>query len=147
MYGNRTIRVNSLRPSDGAWSAPSHYLNQRWIIVNWTLANIFQWTFNLNTTIFIEENARQSVICEMASILSRPQCVKDITDIRQSFVPLHTRPPESSGRGRSHRNHKHMSWRCHHMNKLSALLTLIRKDSGDSSKGVSKPWFLLTKGK
>ena len=28
-----------------------------------------------NTAIFIEENARENVVCEMASILSRPQCV------------------------------------------------------------------------
>ena len=31
---------------------------------------------NQNTTIFIEENARENVVCEMAFILSRPQCVK-----------------------------------------------------------------------
>ena len=42
------------------------------------LANIFQWKFNKNTTIFIEENARENVVCEMAFILSRPQCVKCI---------------------------------------------------------------------
>ena len=59
-----------------AWPAPSHYLNQCSIIVNWTLANISQWKFNQNTAIFIEENAREKVVCEMASILSRPQCVK-----------------------------------------------------------------------
>ena len=46
-----------------------------WIIVNWTFVNIFQWKFNQNTVIFIEENARENVVCEMASILSRPQCV------------------------------------------------------------------------
>ena len=50
---------------------PSHYLNQCSIIVNWTLANIFQWKFNQNTAIFIEENARENVVCELASILSR----------------------------------------------------------------------------
>ena len=31
--------------------------------------------FNQNTAIFIEENARETVVCEMVSILSRPQCV------------------------------------------------------------------------
>ena len=34
-----------------------------------------QWKFNQNTTTFFEENARENVVCEMASILSRPQCV------------------------------------------------------------------------
>ena len=29
-----------------AYSAPSHYLNQCWVIVNWTLRNKFQWNFN-----------------------------------------------------------------------------------------------------
>ena len=54
----------------------SHYLNQCSIIVNWILANIFQWKFNQNTAIFIEDYARENVVCEMASTLSRPQCVK-----------------------------------------------------------------------
>ena len=32
--------------------------------------------FDWNLYIFIEENAFENVVCEMASILSRPQCVK-----------------------------------------------------------------------
>ena len=55
---------------------PSHYLNQCWNIVKWTLRNKLQWNFNRNSNIFIQENPLQNVICEMASILSRPQCVK-----------------------------------------------------------------------
>ena len=56
--------------------SPSHYLNQCWNIVNWTLGNKLQWNFNGNSYIFIQENALENVVCEMASILSRPQCVK-----------------------------------------------------------------------
>ena len=83
--------VNSLRPSDAymrqlthhhwfrywlvAWPAPSHYLNQCWIIVNWTLRNKLLWNLNRNSNVFIQENAFESVVCETASILSRPQCV------------------------------------------------------------------------
>ena len=52
------------------------YLNQCWNIVNWTLRNKLQWNFNRNSYIFIQENVLQKVVCEMASILSRPQCVK-----------------------------------------------------------------------
>ena len=37
----------------GAWSAPTHYLNQCWYIVNWTLGNKFQWNLNQNTIIFM----------------------------------------------------------------------------------------------
>ena len=32
-----------------AYSAPSHYLNQCWFIVNWTRRNKLQWKFNQNT--------------------------------------------------------------------------------------------------
>ena len=53
-----------------------HYLNQCWNIVNWTLRNKLQWNFKRKSFIFIQENALENVICEMASILSRPQCVK-----------------------------------------------------------------------
>ena len=70
---NLTIIVSDKRLS--AWSAPSHYLNQCWNIVNWTLRNKLQWNFNWNSNIFIQENALENVVCEMASILSRPQCV------------------------------------------------------------------------
>ena len=38
----------------------------------------FQWNFNQNSSIFIPENALENAVCEMASILSPPQCVKDI---------------------------------------------------------------------
>ena len=58
-----------------AWTAPSHYLNQCWIIVNWTLRNKLQWNLNRNSHIFIQENAFESVVCETAAILSQPQCV------------------------------------------------------------------------
>ena len=39
-----------------ASSAPSHYLNQWWL-VNWTIVNKFQWNGNQNIAIFVQENA------------------------------------------------------------------------------------------
>ena len=49
--------------------APSHYLNKCWNSVNWTQGNIFQWNFNQNTIIFIQENAFGNVVCKMPTIL------------------------------------------------------------------------------
>ena len=43
-----------------------------------TLANIFQWNFNKDTEIFIEENAFETVVCKMAVTLSRDQCVNNV---------------------------------------------------------------------
>ena len=57
-------------------SAPSHYPNQCWNIVNSNLKDKFQLNLKQNSYIFIQENAFENVICEMASILSQPQCVK-----------------------------------------------------------------------
>ena len=90
-YEPSLVLVNSLRPSDAyrrqwithhwfrqwlvAWSAPSHYLNQYWNIVNSNLWNKLQWNLKRNSCIFIQENAFESVVCETAAILSRPQCV------------------------------------------------------------------------
>ena len=37
-------------------SAPSHYLNQCWVTVNWTLRNNLQWNCNQNIKLFIHEN-------------------------------------------------------------------------------------------
>ena len=57
-------------------TAPSHYLNQCWNIADLTTGNKLQWNFNQNPNIFIQENAFENVVCEMASNLSRPRCVK-----------------------------------------------------------------------
>ena len=71
--------------SHGQAKIPSHYLNQCWNIVNWTLGNKVQWNFKQNSNIFIQENALEDVICEMASILSRPQWVKNIGQDQRWF--------------------------------------------------------------
>ena len=55
--------------------APSHYPNQCWNIVNWTLGNKLHWNFNWHSDIFTEENTFENVVCQMLFISSRPQCV------------------------------------------------------------------------
>ena len=59
----------------GAYSAPSHYLNQCLNIVNWTLRNKLWWNFNQNSNFFIQEYTFENVFCEMAAILSRGRSV------------------------------------------------------------------------
>ena len=91
------IWLNSLRPSDAymrqwsnqhwfrqwlvAWSAPSHYQNQCWNIVNKTLRNKLQWNLHQNSYIFIQENAFENVVWKTAAILSRPQCVNTLLTV------------------------------------------------------------------
>ena len=53
-----------------AYWAPSHYLNQCWVIVYWVHRNKLQWNFNQNTKFFIHKNASDNTVCEMAAILS-----------------------------------------------------------------------------
>ena len=65
--------VNSSFPT-----APSHYLNQHWLNINWTLSNKLQWNFNQNTKPFIHDNVFEHSVCEMAAILSQPQCVNSL---------------------------------------------------------------------
>ena len=65
-------------------SAPSHYLNQCWVIVNWTLRNKFQWNSNHNTKLFIHRNASENIICEMAAILPRGKWVA--TNMQQAIT-------------------------------------------------------------
>ena len=45
-------------------------------IVNWTIRNKLQWNFDHNRKLFI--HASENVICEMAVILSWPQCVNTL---------------------------------------------------------------------
>ena len=53
-----------------AWTAPTHYLNQCWNIVNWTLGNKLQWNSNRNSNIFIKK-----MHLKMSSGKSRPFCL------------------------------------------------------------------------
>ena len=54
-----------------ACSAPSHYLNQCWLIVIRTLRNKLRWISYQNTKLFIHGNAFENVFWEMVAILSR----------------------------------------------------------------------------
>ena len=74
---NERRHIVSLRwaytPND-PWS---HNLNQCWNIVCWTHSNKFQWNFNWDSYIFIQENPYQNAIWKMAAILSQLQCVEE----------------------------------------------------------------------
>ena len=45
----------------------------------------------------MQENALENVVCEMASILSRPQCVKQIENLRGILAPILNRTGLNSG--------------------------------------------------
>ena len=86
LWPHRIFIFNSLRPSDAymrqqtnqhwlrywlvAWSAPSHYLNQCWNIVNWTLRNKVERNFNLNSNI-----SSKKMFSKMSSGNLRPICL------------------------------------------------------------------------
>ena len=61
------VQIMAFRQSN---SVPSPYLNQWWVIVNWTLGKKFHWNFNQNTK-FYWQNAYENIVCEMVAILSR----------------------------------------------------------------------------
>ena len=52
------------------------WINAGLLLIGPLYRNKLQWNLNLNSNIFIQENAFESVVCETAAILSRPQCVK-----------------------------------------------------------------------
>ena len=58
------------------YSARSHYLNQLWVIVNWTLRNKLQLNFNQDIKLFYCENASKNIVCEMSAMLPRGRWVK-----------------------------------------------------------------------
>ena len=59
-----------------ASSAPSHYLNQCWLIVNSTLRNKLQWNFNRNLNIFIQENAFENNTTKVWLIFKDGDCLR-----------------------------------------------------------------------
>ena len=59
-----------------AYSAPSHNLNQCWIIINWTLRNDFQWNFDQNTNFSFKKLHLKMLSAKMAAMLYRGRWVK-----------------------------------------------------------------------
>ena len=51
----------------------SHYLNQCWFSMNWSMGNASEWNLKLITTSSIEGNL-EIVVCGMSSIMLSPQC-------------------------------------------------------------------------
>ena len=77
----------------GSHNGLSPCRRQWWYIVNWNLKNKLKGNYNRNSNIFIQENAFENLVCEMAAILSRPQCVKKmiLSDVNGIQVQhLHT---------------------------------------------------------
>ena len=54
---------------------------QCWSIVNRTPSKQLQWRFNCKWNIFIQENSLENIVWKMSAILSRPQCVKNISNL------------------------------------------------------------------
>ena len=65
--------------------APSNYLNQRWDILNLTLRNKLHWNFTRKPYISFQENAFHNFVCELASILSRSQCLNVLRGLYWTF--------------------------------------------------------------
>ena len=57
-------------------SETNHYLNQCWLIFDWAPKNKLQWNFHWNSSVFFKENTFEIVVCKMAAILFRLQCIK-----------------------------------------------------------------------
>ena len=53
-----------------ACPAPNHYLNQCWLIVNYTLRNKLQWNLHQNSKFFNEVNAFENVVCNFPAKFS-----------------------------------------------------------------------------
>ena len=66
------------------------FWNQWWNSVDSSLRHKLQWNPKRNSFIFIQVNAYENVVCEMASIFSRPQCVDTLVDTNATVKLLHT---------------------------------------------------------
>ena len=80
-----------------AYSAPSHYLNQCWFIVNWTFTNKLYWCFNQNTKLYIHKNASQNIVCEKAAILSRGKWVNSFSTASAVLNQIIIKSPQYTG--------------------------------------------------
>ena len=60
------ILLSGFESSPEACSAPRHYLNHCWLIVNGTLTNKLQWHFYRNSIVFIEEYTFENFPVELS---------------------------------------------------------------------------------
>ena len=80
-------KLTSIGPYNGlSPGRPQPYLNQYWNNCNLDVRNKIQWILKRNSCIPIEDNAFENVVCEMAEILSRPQCVNERNRITQGII-------------------------------------------------------------
>ena len=88
-YMRQWIGSASVQIMACAYSAPSHYLNQCWYIVNWTLGNTLQWNLNQNTNFSFHKSAFENIVCEMAAILFRGRWIKCpfVTSVSRIMMP------------------------------------------------------------
>ena len=66
------------------WGQP--YLNQWWLIDNWTLGNKFNYNLNQNTTMCISGNSFEYVVYKMADTLCRTECMQSCNQIKINYV-------------------------------------------------------------
>ena len=71
--------------SIGSDSAPGHYLNQCWLIVDWIPGKKYQWNLNRNFIIFIQDNGLE-MASGMATILSRGDEL--VIETQMKFAPF-----------------------------------------------------------
>ena len=72
----------------GAWSAPSHYLNQYWNIVDSAPINGLRWGLEPNLYIFIQESAFENVVCEVAAVCLGQNVLKEKNNRRDRWLSL-----------------------------------------------------------
>ena len=76
MFKTHLTLVPHISVSDGTYSAPSHYLNQCWVIVNWIHRNKFQGNWIKMQNCFLHENAFENIAWDIAAMLSKGEELK-----------------------------------------------------------------------
>ena len=69
-------------------TAPSHFLNHLWLVINWTFRNKIKWNLNRNTHIFFHDNSFENIVCNLTAILCRLWRVKSSAVIRYWHAPI-----------------------------------------------------------
>ena len=106
-----------------ACPASSHYLNQCWLIVNWTPGNNFQCNLNRNHIVLIQENTFEIVVCQNGGHFVQGRWYKHATWI--PYMPEHI--------------HIYVHIRINHVNHLRA--HVMRGDPTDTYvRGCCKIW-------
>ena len=123
---------------------PSHYTNQCWVLVDWTLRNKLQWNFNQNTKLFVHKNASENIVCGMAAILFRGRWVRPSIGHTYTMTAYKSHPWEQTCEWKFNQTTE-IFWKCSQIARFTWPIWGLPGSCRPQVGPMLAPWTLLSR--